>query len=487
MTKHLPLYFESCSKKPFFLLSRVHFEILIPRKVFSFINKHKEFFIHTQKKEFCHAFWVDLKQERILGILKINKKYCVLECFTKKQAKKGKKWLETELKEAIRFKAYSYRRLSNPWREERTSLKEYLIHYYEKEWIHTPLSYLNNQTPLQSLKTNRSSLINLIEEMEKTLFLPYDFNRLRQRLNLNSICYLDKEIEKQKLNLQEEILECLNTAFRLLRVIEETETFSSNIIEPLISLTHLVDRLSEFAIFLDKKLCYKDLKKITSQLYEVFDKVEIQLKELLEAIPQKEKIIELYTDENWHHLEIINEEPFLSLPRSLAKEVMANWRGKAEEIILTSEMDLFSVLEKQPLEWIEAIAAFLNLLEGNKSKKAYVDTITSFLKKPSNLIQVVANLPEEAHGVLRVVLEAGGSFPYACLIRYFGNDIYDGFYWRIKPPRSAIGIIRARGLLFVGQMKRMGTLTKVAFIPSDLRPILRHLTTVPDNILRLPE
>ncbi len=166
---------------------------------------------------------------------------------------------------------------------------------------------------------------------------------------------------------------------------------------------------------------------------------------------------------------------------------MANWRGKAEEIILTSEMDLFSVLEKQPLEWIEAIAAFLNLLEGNKSKRAYVDTITSFLKKPSNLIQVVANLPEEAHGVLRVVLEAGGSFPYACLIRYFGNDLYDGFYWRIKPPRSAIGIIRARGLLFVGQMKRMGTLTKVAFIPSDLRPILRHLTTVPDNILRLPE
>jgi len=333
---------------------------------------------------------------------------------------------------------------------------------------------------------DNDALLKLVKHVKKTLLFPKNSSIFR-KWNRKVVCNLNEKIEKGKISLQEEILSHLNTALRLLLAIEKAEVYSTDMAKPLIHLTHFIDKISEFSFLLNENLSYRELKKVNNKLYNLLKKMNSLLSELLNVLPEKEKVIEFYNDEKWSHLNSLKEESPFFLPQSLARDVMATWRNKAEAVLISIDMGLSSILEKQPLEWLDAIATFLHLHEKNKSKQTYVKAITEFLKQPSNLAQIISHLPLECQGLLRLVLEAGGSFPYACLIRYFGNDLHDGFYWQIKPPKSTIGMVRTRGLLFVGNMERMGTLTKVAFIPKDLRFMLHHLTATPGNILRLPE
>ncbi|MCD6319481.1 MAG: DUF2384 domain-containing protein, partial [Candidatus Desulfofervidaceae bacterium] len=362
-----------------------------------------------------------------------------------------------------------------------------LIYYYEHEWIRTPLPALDGKTPLESLKTSagRLQIANLINRLEKKLKLPYDFNRLRCRLNIGCVHSLQEEIENYKLALQEEILVILDVSYRLLRAIEKVEALTPLMSKPFLSLSQLIDNLSHLMNILENTHSYRTFKKIEKEIHRFFEKIDAQFFQLLEMLPQKEKVIELYTDDNWNHFEDMHDDILLPLPKSLAKELMANWRASAEETLFTPEMNLLSVLQKQPIEWIEAIYTFLELPDGGRRKKEYITAINAFLKYKSNLLSVVQKLPLPAQKLLGVVLEAGGIFPYTCLVECFGNDIYDGFYWREKPPKSVIGILRARGLLFVGRMK--GKKCKVAFIPVDLRKNLQEVITIPDNIPHLPE
>ena len=160
---------------------------------------------------------------------------------------------------------------------------------------------------------------------------------------------------------------------------------------------------------------------------------------------------------------------------------MAGWRKETERMILSPDMDLVTVLEKQPIEWLEAIYTFSGLTDDCRNKTQYVQAISNFLKKESNLKQIVQELHFSAQRALSFILEANGICPYEYLINIFGNDNQDGFYWRERPPKSVIGISRARGLLFVGHIKKLNNIQKIAFIPSDLRHPLQRIISIPDN------
>lgn len=478
---HLWAKFVDFNRQPL-LLTRAYFDILQKDNLLAFLRSSPNFQIEDQKKSDCVAAWLAADKESILGIIKVNKKRCVLECLTKSRVEEGKKFLESSLKSAIVFRAYSFQKLDHSnmlaSEDEEMSLEEYLIYYYEHEWIRTPLPTLNGKTPLESIKTSsgRLQIANLINSLEKRLKLPYDFNRLRCRLNIGCVHSLQEEIENYKLSLQEEILVMLDASYRLLRAIEKVEILNPLMSKVFLSLSQLIDNLSHIMSILENTQSYRAFKKIGKEIHQYFEEIDTQFMQLLEMLPQKEKVIELYSDDNWNHFEDVNNDDILlPLPKSLAKELMANWRASAEETLFTPNMDLTTVLQKQPIEWIEAIYTFLECSEECTKKKEYITAISDFLKSKSNLLSLVQKLPLSAQKLLEIVLEAGGIFPYTCLVECFGNDVYDGFYWREKPPKSIIGILRARGLLFVGRIK--GKKHKVAFIPVDLRENLQEVLT----------
>ncbi len=462
-----------------FLLTKAYFDILQKDKVLSFLKSSPFFKIEKQKKGDCLATWVGKDTKSILGILKINKAKCVLECISKDKVEEGKKLLEKYLKEAINFRAYSLQKIEEDIPEESDdeqilSLEDYLQYYYENEWIKAPLPALGGKTPLECLKScqDRAKLLELINQLEKKSNLPYDFNRLRCRLKLGCIYDMRVELEKYKLALQEQILVFLDASFRLLRAVEKVGILPSKESDILVKASQLVDELTNFVVALDEVTAFREYKRIEKEIVKRFDSIEDNLLLFLNSLPQQEEIMSLYLDENWDHLKEASEDFFIPLPHAIAREIMANWRESAEEILVTPQMDLKTLLKKQPIEWIEAISTFLGLSLSNQSKNDHIQVVCKQLHDQKKLKEVVKGLEPEARKLLRLVLDTGGVFPYACLVKCFGNDAQDGFYWREKPPQSIIGILRSRGLLFVGHIVTEGKKLKVALIPHDLRPSL---------------
>ncbi len=470
--------FVDFKRKPL-LLTKAYFEILQKEALLSFLKTNSHFKIEKEKNQDCIATWITSDGKKILGILKVNRTRCVLECLTKERAEEGRKFLEKHLKQTIRFRAYSLQRLEEIEQEEEDlPLEEYLQYYYEKEWIKTPLAALDGKTPLECLNYPecKTKLVGLINNLETTSNLPYDFNRLRCRLRLGCVYDLKIELEKYKLALQEQILVMLDASLRLLKAIEKkAEIFSAENADVLLKISNLIDELTDSVVILDNVSSFRDFKALEKEINYLFNEIEENFLQFLDTLPQKEGIIALYGDETWDHIQDADEKTPLPLPQLLAREIMANWRASAEEILLTPEMNLKAVLEKQPIEWIEAISSFLGVSEGCKKKQDHIQVIDIFLHSKSNLRRLLNTFTPSAKELLYTVLDAGGFFPYACLVKCFGNDLQDGFYWREKPPKSIIGVLRARGLLFVGHLQKEGEKVKIALIPADLRPLLMEV------------
>ena len=97
------------------------------------------------------------------------------------------------------------------------------------------------------------------------------------------------------------------------------------------------------------------------------------------------------------------------------------------------------------------------------------------------LTRSVIELPLHARAALRRILDRGGWTRLSELTRLFGGMKGDGWFWDEQPPRSSLGELRRRGLLYIGKtaLTRSGAagkrLFKVAVIPQDLRPLLRSI------------
>ena len=421
--------FENCvdARKHALLLSKAYFDIHQRERLVSFLKTHSHFRIELEKNGNYLVAWLGSDKKEIFGLVKIYKKRCVLECLTKERVEEGKKILEDDLKEAIRFRAYSYQNINLASKDDKIS----------DDWL--------------------------------------------SLWGLDRTC-LECQFQDYKLKLEQEILTILDTGFRLLRAVEKTETINPFMTKTLSHLTQLIDKLSNFLIFLETTCSFTTLKKIKKQLYLLFDQTEAKLLELLEGLGNKEEVIRLYLNKNWNHFDDIDEDQAINpLPSNLSEALMAGWRKETERMILSPDMDLVTVLEKQPIEWLEAIYTFSGLTDDCRNKTQYVQAISNFLKKESNLKQIVQELHFSAQRALSFILEANGICPYEYLINIFGNDNQDGFYWRERPPKSVIGISRARGLLFVGHIKKLNNIQKIAFIPSDLRHPLQRVMSIPDN------
>jgi hypothetical protein len=432
------------------LLTKAYFDISHQKEFFSFLQTYPAFHIKAKKSNNWIVLWLNSDGKGVFGILRVNKKRCVLQCLTKQRAEQGKRLLESCLKRAIIFKAYSYQHVN-------------IKHFLEDKWFHQVFMTLNSKLKLDEFKNPYRFINSLlsISNLKRRLLLP--FNCVCRNLNACS----PNELKGYKLVLEKEILTALELSFYFLRALEKKEIFNYTLTETLSNLSQLIDKLSDLVFHLEKANSFSALRGIENLFYSYFGRI-------------KTKFFKQF--KNPYFMDGDQAEVIFPLPQGVAKAIMFKWRSNVEQTILSPKMRLVTVLEKQPIEWIEAIYSFLALPHTCKNKKDYVKVISSFLKKESNLRQLMQRLDFCAKNALHLVLEAEGVFPYRCLVRCFGDDIHDGFYWREKPPKSIIGILRTSGLLFVGRVKKANGAVKTALIPSDLYlPLQRTMATANIN------
>jgi hypothetical protein len=156
--------------------------------------------------------------------------------------------------------------------------------------------------------------------------------------------------------------------------------------------------------------------------------------------------------------------------RSL-RRMEQQWRQNQETKTLPLQTTLQAALNKLPGTWIDGIARCLGLQEQRRRNKK-VRGIVSFLTDPDRLLATVAVLDREHRQALRYLLDRGGWVDYGELTRKFGDESGDGWWWGDEPPRSVPGMLRLRGLLFVGRAQVDGVTRTVALVPAELRQSL---------------
>ncbi len=144
----------------------------------------------------------------------------------------------------------------------------------------------------------------------------------------------------------------------------------------------------------------------------------------------------------------------------------------ANSISLNISSTLHSCLNKLPTEWVNAIAMFWKR-PAIRLKRERIKDITSFLLDEKSFPNIAENISKSEKQVLQVILDNDSFVQYGRLERKFGNENDDSYWWTNNPPKSTIGKLRYKGLLFVGKAPIKSRNYKIAFIPKDLLPVIK--------------
>ena len=102
------------------------------------------------------------------------------------------------------------------------------------------------------------------------------------------------------------------------------------------------------------------------------------------------------------------------------------------------------------------------------NKGELVEKISSHLCNPERLEEVVWGLSQEERLALLDLLLKKGVMPWEEFIEKHGDDMMEPIYWGWHPPKTAVGRLKARGLLMEGSYQGRSWIQ----IPHDLRPLL---------------
>lgn len=147
----------------------------------------------------------------------------------------------------------------------------------------------------------------------------------------------------------------------------------------------------------------------------------------------------------------------------------------AESLIIAPYTTLTAALNKYPSNWVDGICVSLGLDKGSR-KPDKAKMIREHLL--ANMAAVVRELPAESLEALRLILSEGGRARLGKLGAYDGEIT---FFWESQPPTSALGSLRVRGLLVIGQAVESGRKYKTALVPSDIRGALGEALHLCEN------
>ncbi len=160
--------------------------------------------------------------------------------------------------------------------------------------------------------------------------------------------------------------------------------------------------------------------------------------------------------------------PFILDPDIMLHTFMDDRIRAAESIIVAPYTALASVLNKYPSNWVDGICVALGLDKGGR-KPDKAKMVREHLL--ANMAAVVRELPAESREALRLILSDGGQVRLGKLKGYDGEIT---FFWESQPPTSALGSLRVRGLLVIGQAVENGRKYRSALVPSDIRDALEE-------------
>lgn len=138
---------------------------------------------------------------------------------------------------------------------------------------------------------------------------------------------------------------------------------------------------------------------------------------------------------------------------------------------LTPRMKLREALERHTRDMLVSTAHFFQASPTGK-KGELADRLAALLLDEIFLRRHLAKkIGNEEREALLWLLEADGIRPWDEFVKKFGNDREESIDWDYQKPVTIPGRLRRSGLLYTGSLDN----DFVAFIPADLRPLLRKL------------
>lgn len=155
--------------------------------------------------------------------------------------------------------------------------------------------------------------------------------------------------------------------------------------------------------------------------------------------------------------------------------VQARWREEQESKPLQPQTKLQAALNKLPAHWVEAICRQVGLPAFRLGKER-VKALVAYLPKDESLAAVWQSLPDASRDLLRWILGQGGFVTIQKLSAKFGKDEDRTWWWNDgETPTTPLGLLRVRGLVFVGRAGIGGRNMRIAAVPVELREGLRRL------------
>lgn len=154
-------------------------------------------------------------------------------------------------------------------------------------------------------------------------------------------------------------------------------------------------------------------------------------------------------------------------PEAAVRSMFSHLKKKWEDMPISPRASLEPSLRKLRKPWLDAISANLGLKKTKKDEAARA--ICARLEDAVFLRGLVDKLPAELQEALRFVLQEGGWVTKQRFTRRFGSDKDDHPFWDEVPPTSALGGLRAHGLVLTGYHTLDGRRSAIVVVPAELR------------------
>lgn len=165
---------------------------------------------------------------------------------------------------------------------------------------------------------------------------------------------------------------------------------------------------------------------------------------------------------------LVKTSPLILDPGVLIHAFEDDQIKRFEDIQLRKSSTFQSIMKKYPAHWINWMSDHYRV-DQNLKKDKIKDIERKLL---SDLPSIVLHLSNEAKEILVYCMQNNGVVKYGKLKKY--DDAFS-FFWNEESVDSPIGELRQKALLFVGKMRFNERNYKVAFIPNEIRGLLKDI------------
>lgn len=176
----------------------------------------------------------------------------------------------------------------------------------------------------------------------------------------------------------------------------------------------------------------------------------------------------------------VREEDVLML---LMGEMQMRWRKQIENAPLKPNTRLRTALTKLPSHWLDAIGRQGDLGDV-RTRKDRIDALAEWLPQEENLRKIWNSLPLPSREVVSwILLDRNGAVKIQNLSRRYGADTDITWWWNEgQVPETPLGLLRSRGLVYVGKIREGKRRLRIAVVPVELRKALTRIVQEPGSM-----